>query len=310
MKFSALKFLKRATLTAAFAAASLGFYAYEVEPNMLKTTTYSIQSAKWNQGMPPLHIVAASDFHVGCPSVSLDRLQEIVDRINKMKPDVIVLPGDFVTMMKGNERVIGGEYVPPEDIAKVLKGLKAPLGVYAVLGNHDRMNEPDAMRDALEGVGIRVIDNDAVHVQKDGFDFWMVGLSDDTTSKPDWAKANAKIDNSAPVVVIMHDPGAFLDENNRPVVSIAAHTHGGQIVVPFVEHRLENPYSRAPMRYLYGHIVEGGRDLIVTSGIGTSIVPLRFGARPEIVDIEISANKDAPKTVVAQPKAPVKPGPG
>lgn len=295
-------------MSTAFAGAALGFYSYEVEPNMLKTTTYDIQSAKWNKDMPPLHIVAAADFHVGCPSVSLARLGEIVDKINAQNPDVIVLPGDFVTMLKGEERVIGGDYVPPKEIANVLKGLKAHLGVFAVLGNHDRMNDPDGMATELEKVGIRVVDNDAVQIKKDGYDFWMVGLSDDTTSKPDWKKANAKITNTAPVIVIMHDPGAFLDENSRPVVSIAAHTHGGQIVVPFVEHKLENPYSRAPMRYLYGHITEGGRELIVTSGIGTSIVPLRFGARPEIVNIEVSATKDAPSKIVALPKAqPPKP---
>jgi uncharacterized protein len=308
MKFSARKFFKRAILSTAFTAAALGFYSYEVEPNRLGTTTYDLRSAKWNMDMPPLHIAVAADFHVGCPSVDLNRLGEIVAEINALKPDIIVLPGDFVTMMKGEDRVIGGSYVEPGPIAGVLKGLTAPLGVYAALGNHDIMNEPDPMKKALEGVGIRVVDNDAVEIKSGAFHFWIAGLADETTSRPDWNAIAKKITNDAPVIVIMHDPGPFLDKIERPVVVIAAHTHGGQVVVPFLEKYLENPYSRAPMKYLYGHISEEGRDMIVTRGIGTSIVPLRFGAKPEIVDLTIGSSKDSkPQTIVAQPAKP--PGP-
>jgi uncharacterized protein len=308
MKFSARKFFKRAILSTAFAAATLGFYASEVEPHMLGTTTYDLESSKWNKDIPPLHIAVAADFHVGCPSVDLKRLGEIVNEINALKPDIIVLPGDFVTMMKGEDRVIGGKYVEPGPIAGVLKDLKAPLGVYAVLGNHDMMNEPDPMKMALEDVGIKVVDNDAVEINSGKLHFWIAGLADETTSKPDWKKVSAKITNDAPVIVIMHDPGPFLDKIDRPVVFIAAHTHGGQVVVPFLEKYLENPYSRAPMKYLYGHIAEEGRDMIVTRGIGTSIVPLRFMAKPEIVDLKIGPSKDSkPNITVAQPAKP--PGP-
>lgn len=308
MTFSARKFFKRAILSTAFAAATLGFYSYQIEPNQLGITSYDLQSAKWNSDMPPLRVAVASDFHVGCPSVDLARLGEIVDEINALKPDIIVLPGDFVTMMKGSDRVIGGEYVAPGPIAEVLMNLKAPLGIYAALGNHDMMNEPDPMKQALEGVGIRVIDNDAVEIKSGAFHFWVAGLADETTSRPDWSETVKKITNDAPVIVVMHDPGPFLDKIDRPVVSIAAHTHGGQFVLPFFEKYLDNPYSRAPMKYLHGHIAEEGRDLIVTRGIGTSVVPLRFLAKPEIVDLKIGPSKDSkPRTVVAQPAKP--PGP-
>ena len=285
MKFSPRKFVKGAILSTAFFVAATGVYSYEIEPNLLKTTTYDLSSAKWPSAMPPLHVAVAADLHVGCPSVGLKRLGEIVERLNALKADIIVLPGDFVTMM-GDDKVIGGEYVPPDQIAAVLKGLHAPLGVYAVLGNHDRMNDPEAMRRALENVGIKVMDNDSVHIKSEKHDFWLTGLSDDTTSKPDWKAASAKIDSDAPVIVITHDPGAFVDKNDRPVVMIAGHTHGGQFL-PMAGKFFGNPYSRAPLKYLYGHISEGGRDLVVTSGIGTSIIPLRLGAKPEIVDLEI-----------------------
>lgn len=287
MKFGIRKFLKRATLTAAFSAAAVGSYSYAIEPNNLKTATYDIQSPKWPKEMPPLTVAMAGDFHVGAPNVSLKQLANIVERINDLKPDIIVLPGDFLTMT-GKEVVIGGKYVPPDDIAAVLRHLKAPLGVYAALGNHDVYNDPGGMQRALENAGIRVLDNDAAQVRSKDYNFWVAGLADDTSRKPDWKKASEKITDNAPVILIMHDPGAFMDKNDRPVVSLAAHTHGGQFM-PFIVKFFENPVTRAPNKYMYGRITEDGRELIVTSGIGTSVVPLRLGARPEIVKIKIQA---------------------
>src|ERR1700722_8287689 len=244
MKFK--KFLKKMTLTAAFMAASLGIYSYKVEPNLLKTTTYDLDSSKWPKSEPPLNIAMAADFHVGCPSVDLDRLAVIVERINALHADIILLPGDFLTMV-GNDRVIGGEFVPPEDIAKVLKNLKAPLGVYAVLGNHDVKNAPVGTTQALEKAGIHVLDNDAVHIKSQKYDFWAAGLADDTTRDSDWKKTSAKITDNAPVILIMHDPGSFVHyEPDRPVVSLAGHMHGGQVVFPFESHfNIQTSWSRA-----------------------------------------------------------------
>lgn len=285
MKSGIRKFLKRASLTAAFSVAAVGSYSYAIEPNNLKTAAYDIQSPKWPQEMPPLNVAMAADFHVGAPNVTVSKLEKIVQRINDLKPDIIVLPGDFLTMT-GHDVVIGGKYVPPDEVAAVLKNLKAPLGVYAVLGNHDVYNDPNGMQRALENAGIRVLENDAAHVQSADYNFWVAGLADDTSRKPDWKKTSEKITDNAPVILIMHDPGAFMDKNERPVVSLAAHTHGGQFL-PFLVKFFDNPVTRAPNKYMYGHITEDGRELIVTSGIGTSVVPLRLGARPEIVKIKI-----------------------
>lgn len=285
MKSGIRKFLKRASLTAAFSVAAVGSYSYAIEPNNLKTATYDIQSPKWPQEMPPLNVAMAADFHVGAPNVTVSKLEKIVQRINDLKPDIIVLPGDFLTMT-GNDVVIGGKYVPPGEVAAVLKNLHAPLGVFAVLGNHDVYNDPNGMQRALENAGIRVLENDAAHVQSADYNFWVAGLADDTSRKPDWKKTSEKITDGAPVILIMHDPGAFMDKNDRPVVSLAAHTHGGQFM-PFLVKFFENPVTRAPNKYMYGRVTEDGRELIVTSGIGTSVVPLRLGARPEIVKIKI-----------------------
>lgn len=273
------KLFKRAMLTAAFSAAALGIYSYEVEPNWVKTQQYDITTPKWPADMPPLRVAALSDLHVGSPNATLPKIEKIVERINALNPDIILLAGDFGTM-KGEGLVLGGAYVPPEDIANVLKNLKAPLGVYAVLGNHETFNGAAEMTQALENVGIRVLDNESVSLQKDGRTFFITGLEDETSQRPDWNKALKGIDGKSPVIAFMHDPATFDGMNDKPALAIAGHTHGGQIM-PFVK------YFRDPGKYLYGHFNEDGRELIVTSGIGTCHVPLRLGARPEVVNIKI-----------------------
>ncbi|MEZ0224521.1 MAG: metallophosphoesterase [Alphaproteobacteria bacterium] len=283
------KLLKRTMLTAAFSAAALGFYSYEVEPNWVKTQNYDIATAKWPADMPPVHVVAVSDLHVGSPNATLPKLEKLVARINALKPDVILLAGDFLTM-KGEGLVLGGAYVPPEDISKVLKELKAPIGVYAVLGNHEVYNGSQEMTRALEKAGIRVLDNESVAVEIGTRKFFIAGLEDETSQRPDWNKALSGTDGKSPVIAFMHDPGTFVDMNDKPALAIAGHTHGGQFM-PFVVEYFRDPVTRAPGKYLYGHFNENGRELIVTSGIGTCHLPLRLGARPEIVNIKIRPGK-------------------
>lgn len=198
-----------------------------------------------------------------------------------MNADIIVLGGDYLI-----QGVLLGLYIPPAPIGEVLAGLKAPLGVYSVLGNHDWWKDGPGMWTALEKAGISVLENSAVKVRKDGFDFWVAGLADDTTRDPDYAKAMADVKDDAPVLMLAHDPANFMDVDGRPVVTLCGHTHGGQVTIPYVS-PIVIP-GRAPLKYAYGHVQEQGRDLIVTGGIGTSILPVRFGRRPEIVSLKIS----------------------
>jgi predicted MPP superfamily phosphohydrolase len=260
---------------------ALGAYAFLAEPRWFRTASYFLQSSKWPKDAKPLHIAFASDFHVGCPSVSLKVLQRVVDDLNSLKADIIVMGGDF--LIKG---VLLGLYVPPAPIGEVLSALKAPLGVYSVLGNHDWWDDGPGMWQALEKAGISVLENSALKIKKDGFDIWVAGMADDTTRHPDYAKTMAMVKDDAPVIMLAHDPANFMDVDHRPVVTLCGHTHGGQVTIPYVS-PVVIP-GRAPLKYAYGHVREERRDLIVTGGIGTSILPARFGRRPEIVSIKIS----------------------
>jgi predicted MPP superfamily phosphohydrolase len=262
-----------------------GSYSFLAEPRWLRVRTYNIVTPKWPKAAKSLKIAFASDFHVGCPSVGLEETQNIVDKLNQLNADVIVLGGDYLI-----QGVILGKQVPPKDIAKILAGLKAPLGVYSVLGNHDWWGDGQGMWDALQNAGIVMLENNAVKIEKDGHNFWIAGLADDTTRSPDYSKIISNIDEDEPFLLIAHDPASFMEIDDRPVLTLCGHTHGGQVTIPYIS-PIVIP-GRAPLKYAYGHIHEEGRDMIVTGGIGTSVLPVRFGRRPEIVELYLTSSDE------------------
>lgn len=262
------------------AAASLAGLKSGLVPVTPRLTVYDLATAKWPESYAPLHIAIATDMHVGCPSVPLDHVDEIVRRLNALTPDVIILPGDFLC-----SPMPLGRYVAPQAIAERLGALKAKHGVYAVLGNHEWYEDGPGMWAALEQNNIRVLENDAVKISPDHQDIWIAGLADDKTRVPDIKAAFDKVTGPGPVVMICHDPGTFHDLDERAVVTISGHTHGGQVKLPFAG--VVHLPSRAPLRWAYGHIREQNRDLIVSAGLGTSSLPLRFGVPPEIVSLTL-----------------------
>lgn len=288
MTISRREFLKKSALVLAFAGVAGAVDSLLIQPNWIRNREYELVTSKWPKEMGPLTIAIAADLHVGCPSISLETIDKISKRLNEMNADMILLLGDFLTARGKNGLVVGGEYVPPEPIAEKLAQLHAPLGVHAVLGNHDWICDGKGMWKALEKSGIYVQENSAVHIVAPDKSFWLAGLADDTTRTPDLRKTFNQVTNGDPVISMMHDPGTFLDRNGRSVVSLAGHTHGGQVSLPIIGAPVR-PVGRSPRHYAYGHIVEGGEDLIVTSGLGTSMLPVRFGvdAMPELVKLTI-----------------------
>ncbi len=237
----------------------------------LRITSYDLATAKWPNNQPPLTIAFLTDLHVGCSSVDLTVLQHIVTQVNAMRTDIILLGGDFQTRL---QRKFAMSYVPPQPIAEIIGQLTAPLGVHAVLGNHDWHTDGPGMTKALQAQHISVLENESFRIHKNGWDFWLVGLADYTTRQPDYQKAVQAIQDDLPRIVLSHDPITFAGIDDKPVVQLSGHTHGGQIKLPFI-----GPVARAtpsaPMAWSYGHIQETGRQMIVSSGVGTSILPLK-----------------------------------
>jgi uncharacterized protein len=254
---------------------SLVVWAFVIEPDSLVVNEVAIKLPRWPPAFAGLKIAVVADLHVGSPHVDVYKLQQVVKTINGQNPDLILIAGDFVI-----QDVIGGHFVEPEVIADELKDLHARLGVFAVLGNHDWWYDGERVMRALNGVGIRVLENGVARIEQDGQSLWLVGLADLWTRRPDIRGTLQQVSDDGPVIVLTHNPDIFPEIPLRVILTIAGHTHGGQVNLPFLGRRIVP--SNYGERYAIGHIEEAGHHLFVTPGIGTSIIPVRFRVPPEI----------------------------
>jgi hypothetical protein len=253
---------------------SLVFWGFVIEPRQLVVHEVRLALAGWRGA--PLRLAVLSDLHVGSPWNGRSRLAHVVDMVNAQHPDAIVLLGDYVI-----QGVLGGRFVEPEDVAGELSRLSAPRGVYAVLGNHDWWFDGERVRRALVSAGLRVLENEAVPVAHAEGRFWVAGLADLMTRRPDVRCALRAVPAGEPVLLLSHGPDLFESVPDRVTLTLAGHTHGGQVRLPFIGAPIVP--SIYGQRYAAGRVVEKGRTMFVTTGIGTSILPLRFGVPPEIV---------------------------
>jgi uncharacterized protein len=254
----------------------VALWAFGIEPGMLVVRHLRMELPGWNSD---LRIAVLSDLHIGSPHVGLDKLRRIVERTNAESPALIVLLGDFVTGGPNGRR--SGGFVEPELIAQELKKLRAPLGVYAVLGNHDWWYDGERVGKALMDAGIPVLENRAVHVGH----IWLGGIADYWTRDPAVAETLQQVTTDEPVVLITHNPDIFPEVPARVSLTLAAHTHGGQVKLPVIGTLI----TTSKLGYVAGEYVDQGRHLFVTTGIGTSILPVRFGVPPEIVILTLTA---------------------
>jgi predicted MPP superfamily phosphohydrolase len=277
-------------------------YAVVVEPLWRqRVTRYDLKLRRWPADLP-LTVAVISDLHACKPWMEIERIQSIVEQTNQLNADVIVLLGDFVAGLRYYRTGLVGA----DEWAKALTGLKAPLGVHAILGNHEWWSDAAAQRNghgptfgrvALERAGIPVYENDVVRLTKSGRHFWLAGLGDQIAFVPsrrrypgrrlgvdDLDGTLRKVPDGDPVILLAHEPDIMPRVPERVSLVLSGHTHGGQVRLfgwsPVVPSRYGN-------RYAYGHVREQC-DLIVSGGLGCSIAPVRFGMPPEIVLVSIT----------------------
>jgi predicted MPP superfamily phosphohydrolase len=266
---------------AGLAGATLA-WAGLVEPRRLVTVHRTLHLPRWPAAVDGLRVGVLSDLHAGAPHAGRKAIARAVERLNAEAPDAILLLGDFT-----DAHPLWGGRVPPADIAAELAGLRSRLGTFAVLGNHDWKRAGLAIRDALRDVGIEVLENRAV---KAG-DLYIAGLADLRHRRPDLPSALGDVPPDAPVILLAHDPDVFPFVPHRVPLTLCGHLHGGQVAIPVL--RIPAIPSRYGERYARGHVVEEGRHLYVSSGLGTSGLPLRLFRPPEIVILELRADRSA-----------------
>ncbi len=260
----------------------LVFWAFLIEPNRLVVGQQTIQIDNWPQPLNGLRIAVLADIHAGAPFIDQRKLRLIVQRTNELHPDLIVILGDYMT---GNGWV--RRTMEPEAFGPILKDLNAPLGVYSVLGNHDWWYNGRKVRTALEQNGIKVLENEVAQLNARGTSLWLVGLADLWTRAQNVEETINKVPEGVAVIALTHNPDIFPQVPQRVPLLLAGHTHGGQVRLPWIGSVVHS--SRVGERYEVGHVFENSHHLFVTTGIGTSILPVRFGVPPEIVLLTVNA---------------------
>ena len=217
-----------------------------------------------------LRVAFASDLHAG-PYTSAAALRQAAEALAAAAPDVLLLGGDYVA--------VRASYV--DRLVPLLAEIPAPLGRFAVLGNHDHWAGSGHIVDALERGGIEVLVNRSVRLPAPFEAVHVCGLDDHLSGFPDAEAALA--DAAGTRLVLMHSPSGLLDLGARPfALALAGHTHGGQIALPGGR-PVVVPGGRLSRRYAGGQYDLGrGRTLLVSRGVGQSTVPLRWNAAPEV----------------------------
>jgi predicted MPP superfamily phosphohydrolase len=264
----------------ALAAAGLAAYAGWVEPRRLVVRHDTLALPRWPAALSGLRVGVITDLHAGVLHVSEETVGRWVARMNAEGPDLVLLGGDFT-----DAHWLFGGRLAPERVGERLAALQAPLGRIAVLGNHDWKQAGARMWLALERAGITVLENASTGIETRATRFHVAGLADYRIRRPDVVTALRDVPDGEAVVLLSHDPDAFPTVPGRVSLTIAGHTHGGQVAVPIVR----RPFipSRYGERYARGHVVEHGRHLVVGAGLGTSGLPVRLLAPPELIVLEL-----------------------
>ena len=245
---------------------------------------YELAAERWRIGitrgtyairnLPPeldgLKIAHLSDLHMG-RITPVSFIRKAADLTNSLQPDLVVMTGDYVDDTD----------IPVEVCSEALAGLDAPLGVFAILGNHDHWVQPDAIADALGDAGVRVLRNESVPVGSGEGRLWIAGLEDTAGHREDFgATLNGRMEGE-PVVLLSHSPDVLPRAHDLDIdLVLAGHTHGGQIRLPIIG--APHAPSRVTQKYVIGSRRLGHTRIHVSRGVGMTLMPVRFGCPPEI----------------------------
>ncbi len=255
-------------------------YGFVIEPARLVERRYALALPHWPAACDGLRVDVVTDVHTGSPRNGLDKLDRLVERLLASDAPLVLMAGDYVILS-----VLAGTYVPAEVIAAHLRPLTARKRVYAVLGNHDWWKGGLQVSRAFSAAGVHMIDNSALPMQEGGCSFWLAGLGDLLEGRPDVAGTYAEIPIDAPVLALTHEPALLHAIPPRTALTIAGHTHGGQVHPLW--RWLPAQQFRPRSHWLRGEIRTPDKVLFVSPGIGTSILPMRLGVPPEISQLTL-----------------------
>jgi uncharacterized protein len=259
---------------------SWGFF---IEPNMLLVNRVNLKIPNWPESRRGYKILFIGDLHTGSPFNHENKVKSLVKLANKENVDIVLSAGDYVIC-----RVVEGKFIPTKITAKILSEIKSKQGFITVLGNHDWWKDGFRTKKELEENGFIVLENEAVNIaNKNEKPIWITGLADNNERIVDIKKTLKQVKPEEPVIMLTHEPDIFPQLPNLVSLTLAGHTHGGQIRLPFIGGIFTA--SIYGNKYAKGYIAENSKQMFVTSGIGTSILPVRFLCPPEIVVLTLNS---------------------
>ncbi len=245
-------------------------YAFFIEPNKINITRYIIEDDE----LKGLKIVFPCDFHIR--PYQYNKLKKIIELVNKENPDIILSVGDFVSGHTEKSTL------PIKITINELGNTKSKYGFFTVLGNHDGWYGKEKIIKELEKNNIKVLENSNIRLAVKGKDIYIAGVEDIFTGNPNLFEALQ--DTKTPVILLTHSPDIFPKLSKKVNLTLAGHTHGGQVKLPILGPIYTS--SKYRKKYASGFIEENGQKMIVSKGLGESILPIRFNCPPEIVVIE------------------------
>jgi predicted MPP superfamily phosphohydrolase len=280
-------FTRRAFLGAAAGAfAGLVFYAGEIARHEIEIIYRTLTIPRLPDAFARLKIVQISDIHFE-EYTEAAFVEAIVRKVNALDPDLVVLTGDFVSsnpLPRRFNRRLGYH------CAEILGRLQCPLR-YAILGNHDALVGAHAVTDALDMHGIPVLANSYIPLERPGGRIWLSGTRDALVQRPDLDAAlpTARDVGREPLILLAHEPDFADHAAGRHIdLMLSGHTHGGQVLLPFLPPLLLPEMGR---RYVHGLFRLGdGMQLYVNRGIGAVTLPFRFRCPPEITVMTLQAS--------------------
>ena len=284
------RWVGRAATVAVAIGVGLAAWAFWIEPSRFTLRLERVEVPGWPPACDGLRFAVLADLHVGSPYFGVRKYERVVEAVNLLRADAVLLAGDYVI-----QNVIGGRFVDPGEIASVLGGLESRQGTFGVLGNHDWWHDGPAVRRALESSGIVMLEDESTQITAGDCRFYLAGIGDFWEGEHDIDAALGEVPSEATVIALTHNPDLFPEVPPRVALTIAGHTHGGQVNLPIVGRPIVP--SQYGERYAQGLVVESDRRLFVTSGLGTSLLPVRFRVPPEIIVLQLRSTKAAAPVV-------------
>jgi uncharacterized protein len=288
IRLSLFPITRRQFLVSAAAAGAVALAGDGVllEPNLPRVVRRDFPLTRWPGRLDGFTVALLSDFHYDA-FFSVHPLRAAIPMVNDLHPDLIALTGDFVTAPSVGDPRRGA--LEAEPCAQLLRQMRAPYGLWAVLGNHDEDTDPEHVTHALEAEGIHVLANESQAIERDGARFWLAGLNDVFSHTADVPQTLRSVPSNEAVVLLVHEPDVADTVSRFPVdLQLSGHSHGGQIRIPFLPPLYLPKLAR---KYYAGLYRIGPMTLYTNVGLGTMGIAVRLFCPAEITFLTLRAAK-------------------